>query len=118
MYELEDLKYGFSNHSNFNMKCYPEYYAVVPENKQIRISLQMELKKMPFTLPQMLVSFTKQDERFNYTFYLPCYTHKFIAWKSINPSKFNEEFKRQSKNLIKTPEFRMNRKVLKADKLV
>ena len=59
MYELEDLKYGFSNHSNFNMKCYPEYYAVVPENKQIRISLQMELKKMPFTLPQMLVSFTK-----------------------------------------------------------
>ena len=67
------------------IKNYPDSYDKVPAKKQVKINISLDLKSMPFTIPEITITYFLKGRTNSLCLFLPCPPHRFIHFDSINP---------------------------------
>lgn len=92
---------------NMEVKMFPDFFNEIPKGKQVRITLEIQLKSAPYNIPTVFINFVKKGrthpEEKNYNIYLPCSLHRFLEFESItDKQQFLNNFQTLSENIIKT----------------
>ena len=82
--DISNLNLSISKQHNVDIAMFPENFPEIPRGKQMKITLEVEIKNVPYAIPSMFVNFTKGREQKSYNIHIPWPLYKFLEFHPIN----------------------------------